>query len=109
MLLVDGPPVLAEHGFTELRRGWISAFDGALVVVVGRETRRDELTEAVALLHAAKIPLIGLIWNERTCPPLRARLQRLAERLRKPGRGRRSKPAVAEVEADESTKPGEGT
>ena len=81
VLLVDGPAVLDEAGFVDLRRGWISAFDGALVVVVGRETRREDLEGTVEWLEAAKIPLIGVIWNERVCPPLRTRMGSIGDTL----------------------------
>ena len=99
VLLVDGPAVLDEAGFVDLRRGWISAFDGALVVVVGRETRREDLAGTVEWLEAAKIPLIGLIWNERVCPPLRTRMRLLATGLTRLARFGRAKGGKARTDS----------
>lgn len=81
VLLVDGPAVLEGRGFLNIRKGWISAFDGALVVAVARKTKRQDLEETVSWLNASKIPPIGLIWNEFVCPPLGTRLRFAWRRL----------------------------
>lgn len=94
VLLVDGPAVLLEDGFMGLRRGWVSAFDGALVLVVGRETRSDELLETAAWLRAAKIPIIGLIWNERVAPPLQFRIRLVIDKLNELLNRRKSRSAA---------------
>jgi hypothetical protein len=84
VLLVDGPPMLEGDGFLELRKGWVSAFEGALIVVMKRRTTRVELEETVDWLKAAKIPPLGVVWNEWACPTLRNRLQLLLQRLTRP-------------------------
>jgi Mrp family chromosome partitioning ATPase len=83
ILLVDGPAVLEGAGFLNIRKGWISAFDGALVVAVARKTKRQDLEETISWLNASKIPPIGLIWNEVVCPPLGTRLRIALRRLRR--------------------------
>ena len=74
VLLVDGPAMLEQQGVINIRQGWISAFEGSLVLVVGRKTRREDLEETIAWLNASKIPPIGIIWNELVSPSVTDRI-----------------------------------
>lgn len=84
VLLVDGPAMLEGDGFLRLRKGWVSAFDGALILVMGRRTRAEDLEETASWLQAAKIEPIGIVWNENVCPPIVTRLRMVLEKLRHP-------------------------
>jgi hypothetical protein len=91
VLLVHGPPMLHGEEILNLRDDWMDAFDGALIVVMGRRTRRDDLRRALAWLEAVDIRPLGLIYNEVIAPPFGARLDALRRWLRRPSTAPRLK------------------
>lgn len=75
VVLVDGPAMLDGDGLLRVPQRWMDAFDGALLMVVGRQTRRDDLAESVQWLDRAGVPTLGVLFNEfaNPAPMLRAR------------------------------------
>jgi hypothetical protein len=88
VVLVDGPAMLEGEGFLKLRKGWMSAFEGSLIVVMGRKTTVEGLEETVNWLNASKIPPIGVVWNEYFCPPLGDRFRAWLRWWRRPALAR---------------------
>ena len=53
---------------------WMNAFDGAILVVLGRRTPSEDLTDAVKWLDDARIRVIGVVFNELCAPDPAVRL-----------------------------------
>lgn len=82
VVFVDGPAMLEGEEILQIPPDWMEAFDGALLVVMKRETTRADLDEAVSWLTAAGIPPIGVVWNEHRFPPFGTALQRFRDSFR---------------------------
>jgi len=82
VVLVHGPAMLEGEEILNLRDDWIAAFDGAIVLVMGRKTHRRDLRRALDWLQAVGIEPIGLVYNEFMAPPLSARLAAFWRRMR---------------------------
>lgn len=68
LVFIDGPALFAGVEILEVPHAWRARIDGAVVVVMKRQTRRVDLAETVAWLQAAGWPPIGVIWNLRRFP-----------------------------------------
>ncbi|MGM0575127.1 MAG: hypothetical protein ACQEXJ_05290 [Myxococcota bacterium] len=68
VVLVPAPPLLEGEEILWLPRDWMDAFDGTILVVKKRVTRKRDLREAVTWLRAAGAPPIGFVWNEEDLP-----------------------------------------
>lgn len=69
IVLVPAPPLLEGEEILWLPRDWMDAFDGTILVVKKRVTRKRDIREAVTWLRAAGAPPIGVVWNEEELPP----------------------------------------
>ena len=74
--LVDGPSMFDGDGLLSVPQDWMAAFDGAILVVMGRRTETEALKESVKWMADSRIKTIGIIWNDYVNPPpeLRFRL-----------------------------------
>jgi Mrp family chromosome partitioning ATPase len=72
--LIDGPSMLEADDFLTINDRWMSAFDGALIVVMGRVSRRSALETTVSWLQDSGIRPIGIIFNEQASPSLAQRI-----------------------------------
>jgi Mrp family chromosome partitioning ATPase len=79
--LIDGPSMLEADDFLTVSDRWMTAFDGALIVVMGRVSRRSSLETTVAWLEASGIRPIGIVFNELQAPSLTQRMHRLWARV----------------------------
>ncbi len=80
-VIVDGPPMMEGQGLFVVPQRWLEAFDGAILVVAKRDTRRDELEQALAWLEASGTECVGLVWNDLAMPPARQVFEELASQL----------------------------
>jgi hypothetical protein len=75
--LVDGPSMLEAEDYLGVSEAWMNAFDAALIVVMGRVSRRDQLQTTVDWLNACGIKPIGIVFNEHANPSFADRFARL--------------------------------
>lgn len=75
--LVDGPSMLEADDYLGVSEAWMNAFDAALIVVMGRVSRRDQLQTTVEWLNACGIKPLGIIFNEHANPSFAARFARM--------------------------------
>lgn len=68
VVLVDGPSMLDGDGVLAVPQAWMQAFDAAIIVVMGRETRSDALEDTAEWLRNANVPPIGILYNEYAAP-----------------------------------------
>lgn len=83
VLVIDGPALLAGEGSAAIPDAWWKAIDGALVVVMARETREDELAEVAETLEVRTVPVLLVVWNELVHPPVRQALAEGWRRIKK--------------------------
>ncbi len=76
VVIVDGPSMLDGDGLLGIPQHWMDAFDGAVLMVMGRQTRTDDLEQSVQWLDNARIKTIGIIFNEFISPEPSLRLKR---------------------------------
>lgn len=82
VVIVDGPAILQGDGLIPIPRAWSEAFDGALVVVMGRFTDSERLETAIDWLDKMEVRVLGLVFNEHFCPPPAQRFARWRAWLR---------------------------
>lgn len=98
--LVDGPALADERSPQALGRGLIDRADAAILVVMTRASRQDEVTSTARWLESLGIELTGVILNDHLEPALGLKFKRLWRRLFKL---RRTKATTAAHESGEST------
>ena len=76
VVIVDGPSMLDGDGLLVLPQRWMDAFEGAIMVIMGRSTRSDDLVDSLKWLDDAKIPTVGLVFNELFAPDPAIRVRR---------------------------------
>jgi Mrp family chromosome partitioning ATPase len=112
-VIIDGAALLDGDGGIRLSPEWLSAIDGALIVLLAGRTTESEVAQLRARLDVLGIPPLGVVWNDRDdrgLPSLLAALRRRAASVRQmfPGRG----PARAAREHDRAgllSRAGEGS
>ncbi len=72
--IVDGPPMFDGDGLLVVPQRWMQAFDGCVILVMGRHTESEFLSESVKWMKDSRIHIIGLIWNDYLNPPPDMRL-----------------------------------
>ena len=82
-LWFDGLALLEGEGASALTPSIRASLDGAIVVVRGMATTRDELADCAERLQVLGLPLLGGVWNERDHPPADEVLSDLKSALRK--------------------------
>jgi Mrp family chromosome partitioning ATPase len=96
-VVIDGAALLDGDGGIELNEEWMSALDGALIILLAGRTTEDEVAQLRARLDALEIPPVGVVWNDRDdrgLPSLLGALKRRATAVRqmlpgsRPGRKR---------------------
>jgi Mrp family chromosome partitioning ATPase len=88
VMIIDGPAMLDGPGFLNLPDDWVAVFDASVLVVMARQTDREQLEECVQWLHASNAPPIGIVYNELKCPAPATRLKRFAQWVRGPVKDR---------------------
>ena len=69
--------MLEAEDYLGVSEAWINAFDAAIIVVMGRVSRRDQLKTTVDWLNACGIKPLGIIFNENANPSFAARFARM--------------------------------
>jgi hypothetical protein len=68
VLLIDGPPMLESSSSLDFPADWLARVDGALVVVMGNQSRSSDLTGVAQRLDVLGIAALGVIWNRYAHP-----------------------------------------
>jgi Mrp family chromosome partitioning ATPase len=92
-VLIDGAALLDGDGGIPLDDEWMTAVDGALIVLLAGRTTEDEVAQLRARLDALEIPPVGVVWNDRDdrgLPSLLGALKRRASAVRQMLPGTRS-------------------
>lgn len=79
---VDGVSLLDGAGAAALTPAMRAWFHGALLVVRGMVTTREQVRECAEQLRILGMDVLGGVWNERDCPPPAETLLALQEGLR---------------------------
>lgn len=80
--LLDGPAIDAQ--LLAMHRHLVERIDAAIILVMIRRSRQDELQDATQLVRALGIELGGVILNEHIEPALGLKFKRLYRRLTAP-------------------------
>jgi len=96
--IIDGAALLDGDGGIRLTPAWLSAVDGALIVLLAGRTTETEVSQLRARLDILKIPPVGVVWNDRDdrgLPSLLGALRRRTSAVRQMFSGARAagKPA----------------
>ncbi len=83
-VVVEGPSMLGGEGAMGIPARWMQSFDGALLIVMKRWTRRADMVEAVTWLRDAGIAPLGIVWNEVFAPPFGTRVALFWRRVFRP-------------------------
>ncbi|MCB9531306.1 MAG: hypothetical protein H6700_06040 [Myxococcales bacterium] len=81
-VIVDGPAMMEGDGLLVVPQRWMQAFDGALLLVLGRDTPSEDLEDSVRWLDESRIRVIGVVFNELLAPDPTVRLSIWREMLR---------------------------
>lgn len=79
--LVDGPALADERSPQALDRALIDRVDAAILVVMTRASRQDEVTSTARWIESLGIELTGVILNDHLEPALGLKFKRLWRRL----------------------------
>jgi Mrp family chromosome partitioning ATPase len=93
-VIIDGAALLDGDGGIRLSSEWLSAIDGALIVLLAGRTTEDEVAQLRARLDALEIPPVGVVWNDRDdrgLSSLLGALRRRATSVRQMFPGRRAR------------------
>jgi len=83
--IIDGAALLDGDGGIRLTHAWLSAIDGALIVLLAGRTTETEVTQLRDRLDVLGIPPVGVVWNDRDdrgLPSLLGALRRRATSVR---------------------------
>jgi hypothetical protein len=92
-VIIDGAALLDGDGGIRLTPDWLSAIDGALIVLLAGRTTETEVAQLRARLDVLEIPPVGVVWNDRDdrgLPSLLGALKRRTSAVRQMFSGTRS-------------------
>jgi len=96
--VIDGAALLDGDGGIRLNDEWMSALDGALIVLLAGRTTEEEVAQLRSRLDGLEIPPVGVVWNDRDdrgLPSLLGALRRRATSVRQMFPGGRPDGATA--------------
>ena len=79
-VIIDGAALLDGDGGVHLDERWMSAIDGALIILLAGRTTETEVAQLRARLDALDVPPVGVVWNDRDDRGLPALLGALKRR-----------------------------